>query len=108
MPGTYDDCTHLLFHSNISAFQETSVFEIASTGVPLDKILIAKPGWPVDAGSGYVPPEKLSYCLHLAKSKGWKAGAASWQFPHAGPQWWRELRMDSFVDEGLFAKRPVD
>ncbi|PWN25158.1 glycoside hydrolase [Jaminaea rosea] len=106
--GSYDDCKNLLFKSNLTAFPQTSIFEIARNGVPLDKLLIAKPGYPVDAASGYVPPEKLSYCLHLAKNNGWKAGAASWQFPHASTQWWRELRMDSFYDESLFAKRPID
>ncbi|CAO1622597.1 unnamed protein product [Parajaminaea phylloscopi] len=99
--GAYDSCQTILHKSNLTAFPETAIFQIAKNGVPLDKLVIGKPGWPNDAANGWVAPEDLSVCAKEARDAGWKAGFSSWQLGHATSQWFREARLWAFYDKSL-------
>lgn len=67
----YTDCDGLLNASNGFAPQ-TSLFELAGLGVPLNKMVIGKPATEKDAAAGgYMDPNMLSTCLAQAKAKGW-------------------------------------
>lgn len=99
--GSYDSCDTILFKSNVSNFEQTSVFEIAKNGVPLKKLVIGKPGWPSDAANGWVAPDVLSVCAKSAKDRGWSAGFSSWQYGHANSQWFRETRLWAFWNPHL-------
>ncbi|KAF8510803.1 hypothetical protein BU17DRAFT_14766, partial [Hysterangium stoloniferum] len=60
-----------------------TIFEIIANGVPLDELVIGKPGRPADANNGYMDPVTLAGCLKEAKAKGWSGGAMPWQVSHA-------------------------
>ncbi|KAJ7649053.1 glycoside hydrolase, partial [Mycena polygramma] len=91
----YIDCAGLLTQSS-SAWPQSSVFEIAANGVPLNKLVIGKPATTADANNGYMDPATLSGCLAQAKAKGWSAGAMTWQYPNAESAWITEVRSGSF------------
>ncbi|EMD33176.1 glycoside hydrolase family 18 protein [Gelatoporia subvermispora B] len=91
----YTTCTNLLTTSG-GAFPNSSVFEIAAAGVPLDKLVIGKPANAADADNGYVDPSTLAQCLEQAKSQGWDAGAMAWEFPGAASDWITTVRSQAF------------
>ncbi|TDL19831.1 glycoside hydrolase [Rickenella mellea] len=94
----YTTCNSLLTKSS-NTWSNSSVFQIASTaGIPMNKLVIGKPGRSVDASDGYMDPAVLASCLHTAKSKGWIAGVSAWQFPHASASWIRTVRSLSFPE----------
>ncbi|KAF8304366.1 glycoside hydrolase [Clavulina sp. PMI_390] len=92
----YTTCTGLLTASS-SSWPKSSVFEINSNaGVPLDKIVIGKPGTTADATNGYVDPSTLAGCVSQAKTSGWTGGVMVWQFPHADASWIATVRASSW------------
>ena len=74
----YTSCTGLLTKSS-SAWPQTSLFEIAASGVPLNKIVIGKPATASDASSGFVAPSTLAGCIWQAKQRGWNGGIMVWE-----------------------------
>ena len=68
--GEYTTCDNLLRASS-SAWPQSSVFEIAASGVALDKLVIGKPATESDATNGYINPNTLASCLADAKNSGW-------------------------------------
>jgi chitinase len=74
----YVTCSGLLTKSS-STWPQTALFQIAANGVPLDKLVIGKPGNFGDASNGFITPGTLAGCLQQAKAKGWNAGAMSWE-----------------------------
>lgn len=74
----YTDCNGLLTQSS-SAWPQTSLFEIAASGVSLDKLVIGKPGTAADATNGYMDPATLATCVNTAKGQNWDAGVMVWQ-----------------------------
>ena len=96
----YTDCAGLLTASS-STYPKTSVFEIASTaGVPLNKIVIGKPGTQADANNGYIDPATLAGCVAQAKSRGWNAGVMVWQFPSVDSAWITTVRGQAWPVSG--------
>ncbi|KAF8521732.1 glycoside hydrolase family 18 protein [Hysterangium stoloniferum] len=91
----YTTCSGLLTKSS-STWPETSVFQIAANGVPLNKLVIGKPGSSGDASNGYMAPATLAGCLKQAKAKGWNGGAMFWQYPQANAAWIKTVRSKSF------------
>jgi len=63
-------CDNLLTTSS-NKWPQTALFEIASNGVPLSKLVIGKPATTSDANSGHMPSFTLASCLTQAKNKGW-------------------------------------
>jgi chitinase len=74
----YTTCTGLLRKSS-SAWPKTSLFEIAASGVPQNKLIIGKPATRGDATNGYISPSGLAKCVSQAKAKGWKGGVMVWE-----------------------------
>ena len=74
----YTDCTGLLTSSG-GTFPGTSVFEIASAGIDLNKIVIGKPASAADASNGYMDTSTLASCVAEAQGKGWNAGVMTWE-----------------------------
>ncbi|KAI5117052.1 hypothetical protein M0805_005291 [Coniferiporia weirii] len=91
----YTTCDGLLTTSS-STWPQTALFQIAASGVSLDKLVIGKPATTADANNGYIDPATLATCLEQAKSQGWSAGAMSWEFPDAAASWIATVRSDSW------------
>ncbi|KAJ7934955.1 glycoside hydrolase family 18 protein [Mycena leptocephala] len=66
----YTTCANLLTTSS-STWPKTAVFQIASSGVPLSKIVIGKPAGTGDANNGFMSASTLATCLATAKNQGW-------------------------------------
>jgi hypothetical protein len=64
----YTSCPSLLHKSK---FAGTALFEVAHAGVPLNKLVIGKPGSTAGATNGFMDPKKLAGCVDEAKKKGW-------------------------------------
>jgi chitinase len=69
----YTDCTSLLTRSPAS-FPKSSLFEIAASGVSLNKLLIGKPVIAQDASNGLMTAQLLGQCVQQAVSKNWAGG----------------------------------
>ncbi|KAI5122931.1 hypothetical protein M0805_007609 [Coniferiporia weirii] len=91
----YTDCTSLLTKSS-STWPQTSVFEIAASGVELNKLVIGKPATAKDASNGFIDTTTLATCLSQAKQKNWNAGAMVWEYPDANAAWIKTVRSQSF------------
>ncbi|OCH85900.1 glycoside hydrolase family 18 protein [Obba rivulosa] len=91
----YTTCTNLLTTSG-GSYPGSSLFEIASNGVSLDKLVIGKPGNSGDADSGYIAPATLAGCVEQAKNQGWDAGVMVWEFPDAAASWISTVRSEAF------------
>ncbi|EIN05993.1 glycoside hydrolase [Punctularia strigosozonata HHB-11173 SS5] len=91
----YTDCDGLLTRSS-TQWANTSVFEIANTGVPLNKLVIGKPAQVGDASNGYMDADTLAGCLSQAKAKNWTAGAMVWEYPNAATSWIKTVRSKSW------------
>ncbi|KAJ7890924.1 glycoside hydrolase family 18 protein [Mycena olivaceomarginata] len=91
----YTTCAGLLTASS-NTWPQSSVFQIAANGVPLNKIVIGKPATGADATNGFMDPATLSSCLAQAKAQGWSAGAMTWQYPNANSAWIAQVRSGSF------------
>jgi len=91
----YTTCTGLLTKSS-EVWPKTSLFEIAASGVPQNKLLIGKPATNSDASNGYIPPSTLASCVQQAKNKGWNGGVMVWEFPDASAPWIATVRSESW------------
>ncbi|KAF9507653.1 carbohydrate-binding module family 5 protein [Hydnum rufescens UP504] len=92
----YTTC-HGILTASSSAFPKTAVFEIhATAGVPLDKLVIGKPGTPGDATNGWVDPHTLARCVSQAQAQGWNAGTMVWQFPSVSSAWISAVRSQAW------------
>ena len=79
----YTTCDGLLNESG-GSWPQSSLFEIAASGVDLDKLVIGKPALSSgDASSGYIDPSTLAGCLAQAKAKGWGACRFAGSLLHA-------------------------
>ena len=78
--NTYDE---LFVNATGPYFNKTGVFQVADRGVPLNKIVVAKPILTTDAtNTGYVPMSDLGQWTQWAYgNKTWYAGVAHWQYP---------------------------
>ena len=76
--GDYDDCSTLIESS--TKYPGSSLKEIASFGVPSNKLVIGKPFTSADATNGYMEPSKLGECVRQAQSQGWNGGIMTWQY----------------------------
>ncbi|KII93375.1 carbohydrate-binding module family 5 protein [Plicaturopsis crispa FD-325 SS-3] len=95
----YTTCDGLLTTSS-STWPQSALFQIAASGVSLDKLVIGKPGTTGDANNGYIDPSTLAGCLGQAKSQGWTGGAMVWEFPDAAASWIATVRSDSWPVSG--------
>jgi len=66
----YTTCDNLLRASS-SVWPKSSVFEIAASGVTLNKLVIGKPANTGSATNGLMDPNTLASCLAQAKNSGW-------------------------------------
>ncbi|KAI5117051.1 hypothetical protein M0805_005290 [Coniferiporia weirii] len=102
----YTTCAGLLTESS-STWPQSAVFQIAASGVSLNKIVIGKPATTSDANNGYIAPATLATCLEQAKSQGWSAGAMVWEFPDAAASWISTVRSDSWPVSGAAPPPPT-
>ncbi|VDC05090.1 unnamed protein product [Peniophora sp. CBMAI 1063] len=91
----YTTCAGLLTSSG-GAWPQTSLFEIAASGVSLNKLVIGKPATAGDASNGYIAPATLAGCVSQAKAKGWSAGVMTWEYPDAAASWISTVRAQSW------------
>jgi len=82
----YTDCV-TLFTKSSSAWPQTSVFEMVASGIPIEKIVVGKPGTPHDESEGYMDPADIGKCVTQAASQGFKSGLMSWEWPGADAKW---------------------
>ncbi|GJE89101.1 glycoside hydrolase family 18 protein [Phanerochaete sordida] len=95
-PGEYETCDGLLTESSV-VWPQTALFQIAASGVPLNKLVIGKPASPVDVLSGgYMSPATLAHCVALAKNQGWDGGVVAFEYPDANAAWIKAVRADSW------------
>jgi len=87
----YTTCSGLLTASS-SAWPNSAVFQIAASGVPLNKIVIGKPATTGDATNGYMDPNTLAQCLQSGQAQGWSGGAMTWEWPDATTAWIATVR----------------
>ncbi|KAJ3771174.1 glycoside hydrolase family 18 protein [Lentinula raphanica] len=92
----YTTCAGLLTASS-STWPESALFQIAASGVTLDKLVIGKPATTGDETSGgFIDPATLATCVEEAKAQGWTAGVMTWEYPDAAAAWIAEVRADSW------------
>ncbi|KAE9394714.1 glycoside hydrolase [Gymnopus androsaceus JB14] len=91
----YTTCAGLLTSSS-STWPNSALFQIAASGVPLNKLVIGKPATTGDASNGFMSTSTLASCLATAKNSGWNAGAMVWEFPDASSSWIQAVRASSF------------
>ncbi|KXN87412.1 hypothetical protein AN958_08843 [Leucoagaricus sp. SymC.cos] len=87
----YTTCGNLLTTSS-STWPQSALFQIAASGVPLDKLVIGKPATAGDAGSGFISTSTLASCVQQAKNKGWNGGVMVWEYPRAASPWITSVR----------------
>ncbi|KIJ51714.1 glycoside hydrolase family 18 protein [Sphaerobolus stellatus SS14] len=91
----YTTCAGLLTASS-STWPQSSVFQIAASGVALNKIVIGKPAASGDASNGFMSTSTLASCVSQAKAKGWNAGVSTWEYPDATAPWISAVRGSTF------------
>ncbi|KAJ7613064.1 glycoside hydrolase family 18 protein [Roridomyces roridus] len=91
----YTTCTGLI-NSSSSKWPNSALFQIAASGVPLNKLVIGKPAASSDASNGFMDTATLATCLGQAKALGWSAGAMTWEYPDATSAWIAAVRADSW------------
>ncbi|OBZ73901.1 Endochitinase 4 [Grifola frondosa] len=96
----YTTCDGLLNNST-GDWPNSALFQIAAAGVPLDKLVIGKPGISGDASNGFISPATLAGCVEQAKSRGWDAGVMVWEFPDAAASWIKTVRSQAFPDASV-------
>jgi chitinase len=112
-----------LFNVGPADFPKSAVFEIAAQGIPIEKLVVGKPGTTQDiTRGGFIDPATLGGCLADAKAKGFNAvsgvyqykeayaddmqGAMAFQFPHADAAWVKAVRGSAFAAGGSTAPAP--
>ncbi|KLO18244.1 glycoside hydrolase family 18 protein [Schizopora paradoxa] len=93
----YTTCAGLLTQSS-STWPNSALFQIAASGISLDKLVIGKPANTGDASNGYIAPATLAGCVEQAKAKGWDAGVMVWEFPDAAASWIQTVRSQAFPE----------
>ncbi|KAM5540642.1 hypothetical protein V8D89_005673 [Ganoderma adspersum] len=94
----YTTCETLLTKSG-GTWPKSSIFEIHTAGVDLNKLVIGKPALAAgDANNGYISPATLATCVATAKKSGWNAGVMVWQFPDADAAWIKTVRSKAFAE----------
>ncbi|TFY59963.1 hypothetical protein EVJ58_g5451 [Rhodofomes roseus] len=91
----YTTCDGLLTNSS-STWPDSALFQIISSGVAQEKLVIGKPGTSGDANNGYMSTSTLATCVEQAKGKGWDAGVMVWEYPDAGSSWITAVRADAW------------
>ncbi|KAF9047087.1 glycoside hydrolase [Hymenopellis radicata] len=91
----YTTCDNLLWQSS-STWPGTSLFEIAYSGIPWEKLVIGKPANSGSASSGYMSTATLASCVQQARDVGWNGGVMVWQFPDAASAWIQAVRASAF------------
>ncbi|OSD06759.1 glycoside hydrolase family 18 protein [Trametes coccinea BRFM310] len=91
----YTTCDGLLNTSG-SAWLGSSLNEIASAGIPLDKLVIGKYASNGDGANGYMDAQTLAQCVAQAKQQGWNAGIMFWEYPDADADLIKTVRGSSF------------
>lgn len=79
--GEYSDCGTLLYHSN--KYPHASLFEIAANGVPLNKVVVGKPGSFAGAFNGFMDTSTLNNCMTQAEGYGYEGGLAVYEYTYA-------------------------
>lgn len=74
--------------SDCSVFPGTSVQEIASYGVPLQKITVTKYLLTIDGSNGFVSSSILNAFLSQAKTIGYQSGVSCWAYAAASSASW--------------------
>ncbi|KAG2144447.1 glycoside hydrolase family 18 protein [Suillus bovinus] len=87
----YTTCDGLLYNSS-TTWPESALFQIADSGVPLDKLVIGKPATSAQASNGYMDPSLLASCVSSAYAAGWDAGVMVWEYPYASSSWIATVR----------------
>lgn len=93
----YTTCDGLLNNSS-STWPESALFQIADSGITLDKLVIGKPATSSDASNGFIEPSTLATCVAQAKAQGWDAGVMVWEFPDAAASWIATVRSQAFPE----------
>lgn len=91
----YTTCAGLLTASS-SQWPQSALFQIAASGVPLNKLVIGKPGTSGDASNGFMSTSLLASCVAQAKAQGWNAGVMVWEYPDAAASWITAVRAQAF------------
>jgi len=87
----YVTCAGLLTESS-STWPGSALFQIAASGIELNKLVIGKPAETGDADNGFMNAATLATCIAQAKSQGWSAGAMVWEWPDAAAPWIKTVR----------------
>ncbi|KAG2037104.1 glycoside hydrolase superfamily [Suillus americanus] len=87
----YTTCDGLLYNSS-AAWPQSALFQIADSGIPLNKLVIGKPATSAQATNGYIDPSLLASCVSSAHAAGWNAGVMVWEYPYAGSSWIATVR----------------
>ncbi|KAG2050100.1 hypothetical protein BDR06DRAFT_1011558, partial [Suillus hirtellus] len=74
----------------------SALFQIADSGVPLDKLVIGKPATAAQATNGYIDPSLLASCVSSAYASGWDGGVMVWEYPYAESSWIATVRGDTW------------
>ncbi|KAG1869320.1 glycoside hydrolase family 18 protein [Suillus tomentosus] len=91
----YTTCDGLLYNSS-TTWPESALFQIADSGVPLDKLVIGKPATAAQATNGYIDPSLLASCVSSAYASGWDGGVMVWEYPYAESSWIATVRGDTW------------
>ncbi|KAG2106191.1 glycoside hydrolase family 18 protein [Suillus discolor] len=91
----YTTCDGLLYNSS-TAWPQSALFQIADSGVPLDKLVIGKPATAAQATNGYIDPSLLASCVSSAYADGWNGGVMVWEYPYANASWIATVRGDTW------------
>ncbi|KAF9223993.1 glycoside hydrolase family 18 protein [Gyrodon lividus] len=93
----YTTCDGLLTNSS-STWPNSALFQIAASGVTLDKLVIGKPATTGDASNGYMNTTLLAQCVYEATHQCWDAGVMVWEYPDAAAAWIQGVRALAFPE----------
>ncbi|KAJ8594182.1 glycoside hydrolase family 18 protein [Rhizopogon salebrosus TDB-379] len=87
----YTTCNGLLYTSS-TAWPQSALFQIAASGVSLNKLVIGKPATSAQASNGYMDTTTLASCVSEAHAAGWNGGVMVWEYPYAAASWIATVR----------------
>lgn len=93
----YTDCNGLLYTSS-TTWPQSALFQIANSGVSLDKLVIGKPATSAQASNGYMDPTLLASCVSEAYAAGWNGGVMVWEYPYANASWISTVRGNTWPE----------